>query len=308
MFERFTDRARRSLVLAQDEAKGLSHNFIGTEHILLGLLAEGTGVAALTLFELGLTLERTREIVADTIGPSGSDVGGKPPFTPRAKKVLELALREALSLNHNYIGTEHMLLGLLREGEGVGAQVLLKENITLSTAREAVLSRIVPSAHAAALGMAFSAAPQRASTKVTPAAIRLAKESSKGTNVLFTHSFLSTHHYLLALFEDPDSMAARALAELGVTREQVQEVLGRLDINQTSDAPPTAQTSSAPLEFDLGHGITLRIGDPDLAKRLIESGGSWDQLAARLQRLSRDITEAPGGQQDTPPRPLEPDE
>src|SRR5204862_605236 len=118
LFERFTDRARRVVVLAQEEARLLNHNFIGTEHILLGLIHEGEGVAAKALEQLGISLEAVREKVEETIGPAGSSTTGSPPFTPRAKKVLELSLREALQLGHNYIGTEHMLLGLVREGEG----------------------------------------------------------------------------------------------------------------------------------------------------------------------------------------------
>ena len=139
MFERFTDRARRVLVLAQEEARLLNHNFIGTEHILLGLIHEGEGVAAKALESLGVTLEAVREKVEETIGPAGSSTTGSPPFTPRAKKVLELSLREALQLGHNYIGTEHMLLGLVREGEGVAAQVLVSLGADLPRVRQQVI-------------------------------------------------------------------------------------------------------------------------------------------------------------------------
>src|SRR5579884_600851 len=139
MFERFTDRARRVLVLAQEEARLLNHNFIGTEHILLGLIHEGEGVAAKALESLGISLEAVREKVEETIGPAGSATTGSPPFTPRAKKVLELSLREALQLGHNYIGTEHMLLGLVREGEGVAAQVLVNLGADLSRVRQQVI-------------------------------------------------------------------------------------------------------------------------------------------------------------------------
>ena len=118
MFERFTDRARRVLVLAQEEARLLNHSFIGTEHILLGLIHEGEGVAAKALESLGISLEAVREKVEETIGPAGTAPTGSPPFTPRAKKVLELSLREALQLGHNYIGTEHMLLGPRPRGRG----------------------------------------------------------------------------------------------------------------------------------------------------------------------------------------------
>ena len=139
MFERFTDRARRVLVLAQEEARLLNHNFIGTEHILLGLIHEGEGVAAKALESLGITLEAVREKVEETIGPAGAATTGSPPFTPRAKKVLELSLREALQLGHNYIGTEHMLLGVVREGEGVAATVLQSLGADLSRVRQQVI-------------------------------------------------------------------------------------------------------------------------------------------------------------------------
>ena len=140
MFERFTDRARRVLVLAQEEARLLNHSFIGTEHILLGLIHEGEGVAAKALDAMGITLEAVREKVEETIGMTGNPPSaGSPPFTPRAKKVLELSLREALQLGHSYIGTEHMLLGLVREGEGVAAQVLVSLNADLARVRQQVI-------------------------------------------------------------------------------------------------------------------------------------------------------------------------
>ncbi len=139
MFERFTDRARRVVVLAQEEARLLNHNYIGTEHILLGLIHEGEGVAAKALEALSISLEAVRNQVEDIIGQGGSSPSGHIPFTPRAKKVLELSLREALQLGHNYIGTEHILLGLIREGEGVAAQVLVKLGADLSRVRQQVI-------------------------------------------------------------------------------------------------------------------------------------------------------------------------
>ena len=124
MFERFTDRARRVVVLAQEEARMLSHNYIGTEHILLGLIHEGEGVAAKALESLGISLDAVREQVQDIIGQGQQQPTGHIPFTPRAKKVLELSLREALQLGHNYIGTEHLLLALFGQPEGIAAQIL----------------------------------------------------------------------------------------------------------------------------------------------------------------------------------------
>ena len=125
MFERFTERARQVVVLAQEEARTLKHNYIGTEHILLGLLREEEGLAARVLESLDITVERVRAQVVRIVGSGEEVTSGQIPFTPRAKKVLELALREALSLGHNYIGTEHILLGLVRENEGVAARILL---------------------------------------------------------------------------------------------------------------------------------------------------------------------------------------
>src|SRR5918911_692868 len=139
MFERFTDRARRVVVLAQEEARLLNHNYIGTEHILLGLIHEGEGVAAKALESLGISLEAVRAQVEEIIGQGQSAPTGHIPFTPRAKKVLELSLREALQLGHNYIGTEHILLGLIREGEGVAAQVLVKLGADLNKVRQQVI-------------------------------------------------------------------------------------------------------------------------------------------------------------------------
>ena len=139
MFERFTDRARRSVVLAQEEARMLNHDYIGTEHILLGLVREGDGVAARVLESMDISVTDIRTRVEEMVGRGHAAAPGHIPFTPRAKKVLELALREALQLGHNYIGTEHILLGLVREGEGVAAQVLVALGGDLERVRQAVL-------------------------------------------------------------------------------------------------------------------------------------------------------------------------
>ena len=142
MFERFTDRARRVVVLAQDEARMLKHNYIGTEHILLGLIHEGEGVAAEALGSLGISLDAVRQQVEEIIGQGQEAPSGHIPFTPRAKKVLELSLRESLQLGHKYIGTEHILLGLIREGDGVAAQVLVRLGADLNRVRHEVIQLI----------------------------------------------------------------------------------------------------------------------------------------------------------------------
>ncbi len=138
MFQRFTDRARQVVVLAQAEARRLDHNWIGTEHILLGLISEGNGVAARTLESLGIGLDAVRQQVEEIIGRGQQAPSGHIPFTPRAKKVLELSLREAQQLGHDYIGTEHILLGLVREGDGVAAQVLVRLGADLNRVRQQV--------------------------------------------------------------------------------------------------------------------------------------------------------------------------
>jgi ATP-dependent Clp protease ATP-binding subunit ClpC len=139
VFERFTERARQVVVLAQEEARALAHNYIGTEHLLLGLLREEEGIAARTLESLGVTIEEVRAQVARIVGQGDVAETGQIPFTPRAKRVLELALREALSLGHNWIGTEHVLLGLVREGEGVAMQILRDRGVTAEQIRDAVV-------------------------------------------------------------------------------------------------------------------------------------------------------------------------
>jgi ATP-dependent Clp protease ATP-binding subunit ClpA len=154
MFERFTDRARRVVVLAQEEARMLKHDYIGTEHLLLGLIHEGEGVAAKALESLGISLQAVRQQVEAIIGRGQQEPSGHIPFTPRAKKALELAHREADALGHNYIGTEHILLGLIREGHGVAAQVLVKLGADLNRVRQQVIQLLHGHQGTAALGKA----------------------------------------------------------------------------------------------------------------------------------------------------------
>ena len=142
MFERFTERARKVVVLAQDEARHFNHNYIGTEHLLLGLLREDEGVAAQALYSLNVNLDEVREQVESIVGYGEEGMGAQAPFTPRSKKVLELGLREAMQLGHNHIGTEHLLLGLVREGEGVAARVLSNLDVDPDNVRSEVLRRI----------------------------------------------------------------------------------------------------------------------------------------------------------------------
>jgi ATP-dependent Clp protease ATP-binding subunit ClpC len=174
VFERFTDRARRVVVLAQEEARMLNHNYIGTEHLLLGLIQEGEGVAAQALDALGISLEDARRDIEEIIGQGPAVPTGHIPFTPRAKKVLEFALREALQLGHNYIGTEHILLGLVREGEGVAAQVLQKLGADLARVREIVVELLPGSSESA--GRSPRRRRSRRTTEVAPSGTPVSPE------------------------------------------------------------------------------------------------------------------------------------
>ena len=174
MFERFTDRARRVVVLAQEEARMLDHNWIGTEHILLGLVHEGEGVAAKALTSLGISLAAMRQAVEDIIGRGAEPPTAHIPFTPRSKKVLELSLREALSLGSDYIGTGHILLALLREGDGVSTQILVSDGVDLNQVRQQVINLLhrgrgediaVSSRVRAALGLPRAVARVRATCR-----------------------------------------------------------------------------------------------------------------------------------------------
>jgi Clp amino terminal domain, pathogenicity island component len=182
VFERFTDRARRVVVLAQEEARMLNHNYIGTEHILLGLVRERDGVAAKALDSLNIRLDAVRREVEEIIGQGQAAPTGHIPFTPRAKKVLELSLREALQLGHNYIGTEHILLGLIREGEGVAAQVLQKLGADLNRVRQTVIQILSGYATGAELRKAVGSAEmaemeEQLGSEIAPTAVPSAEDA-----------------------------------------------------------------------------------------------------------------------------------
>jgi ATP-dependent Clp protease ATP-binding subunit ClpA len=253
MFERFTANARRAVVTAQEEARELNHNYIGTEHILLALLRhpdallnEESAIAPAVLEDFGMSTEGVRKEVIDKVGiGKGKAKTGHIPFTPRAKKVLELALREALQLHHNYIGTEHILLGLIREDEGVAVQIMRK-HADLLALRAAVLDR-VPAGDgdqgtlAAATGTLLRRARARlggprdggdvGATPATDATLTEAARLAGGAPV-------GSHHLLLAALADPNSAAARTLAGLGVDLNQARESLRTADVTGTTDEPP----------------------------------------------------------------------
>jgi ATP-dependent Clp protease ATP-binding subunit ClpA len=237
MFERFTNLARRTIVLAQDEARGLSHNYIGTEHLLLGLLAAPGGMAQQALESYGMSVEAARaEVLA--IVPAGKDTpSGHIPFTPRGKKVLELSLREALELKHNYIGTEHLLLGMIREGEGVGAQILAAHG-SLAAIRRTVLDAL-SAAQSTPAGRRWLR--RHAEISGEPEELRTTPAADTGLNEavrLAGLSPLGSHHLLIAALSDRETAAARALAGAGIDLDRAMAALRNAEVTGTSDELP----------------------------------------------------------------------
>jgi hypothetical protein len=294
MFERFTDRARRSIVLAQEEARRMQHNYIGTEHVLLGLLAEETGLAARVARGFGLTLAVGREDVLAIIGQGKGASSGHIPFTPRAKKCLELALREALQLGHDYIGTEHVLLGIVREGNGVGAQILLKHAGSLSEIRAAVVDqlngrttetqsrRVLGRLGGRRTGPIRLLQPELPEIRTTPAAdISLA-----GAARLAGAGPLGSHHLLLAALDDPNTAAARALLALGVELDRVRDILRAADVTGSSDELPEEAGRRQMLITVTDDRLVLEASDP----KIIQLG----RAAAKALRGSATTTPQPG--------------
>jgi len=261
MFERFTAYARHTVVLSQEEARRMNHNYIGTEHILLGLLGEPAGVAYRVLEAHGITLKGARQEVTELIGPGKqAQRSGHIPFTPRAKKTLELALREAVQLKHNYIGTEHILLGLIREDDGVAAQIMRK-HADLMEIRMAVLDS-VPAGKAEEEGESGDEATnsvlrwlrQRLTMSGAPREVRLRLGQSEAEPLLrvtpagevtLTEATrlageqpVGSHHLLLAALADSESAAARALKNLGVDLDQAKDALRAAEVAGTTDEQP----------------------------------------------------------------------
>ncbi|WP_414638605.1 Clp protease N-terminal domain-containing protein [Actinophytocola sp.] len=236
MFERFTDNARAVVVSAQNEARSLQHDYIGTEHILLGLFSSPSGIAAEALHQLGITAEMVRADVVSMTGTGKGAPGGHIPFTPRAKKVLELALREALQLSHNYIGTEHILLALEREGDGVAAKIFASHVENMKDVSRTVKALI---AEHTGGGSSASSRPKRttAADDVVTAAEALAGGAPMGS-----------HHLLEALIRAEGSMAATVLAQLGVSADEVADKVDELDADQTTDATPQ-ETAARQMEI-----------------------------------------------------------
>ena len=276
MFERFTNRARHTVVLAQEEARQLHHNYIGTEHVLLGLLGEPEGYAGRILASFGITRDGAREEVRAMVGTGTDAPSGHIPFTPRAKKTLELALREALQLHHNYIGTEHILLGLIREGDGVAAQIMKQHADLLGDphgrarhgARGEVRGRQGPPLAAAPPFRGRSArgrAPSRlgqTELRTTPAADTSLSEAAR----LAGAQPVGSHHLLLAALADDNTAAAKALAALGVNLDQAKEALRSADVIGTSDEQPEEAGRRQMLIHVTDDKLTIEASDPVIVK------------------------------------------
>jgi ATP-dependent Clp protease ATP-binding subunit ClpA len=273
MFEKFTNRARHVVVLAQEEARRQQHNYIGTEHILLGLLGESGGLAFRVLDGFGMSLEGTREEVKAIIGTGKSAPSGHIPFTPRAKKTLEYALREALKLHHDYIGTEHILLGVIREGEGVGARVL-KQHSDLLPIRIAVLDAL--SAQPTEAARVFRWLRRRSETgsgEASESGETMELRTTSAADISLSEAArlagsqpVGSHHLLLAALGDPDTAAARALAALGVDLDQAREALRTADVTGTSDEQPEEAGRRQMLIRVTDQQVTIEATDPVIVK------------------------------------------
>ncbi|MGW2716977.1 Clp protease N-terminal domain-containing protein [Streptomyces sp. NPDC001492] len=261
-FERFTGKARRVVVAAQEQARLLKHSHIGTEHLLLGLLEVPDGTAAQVLHQLGYDKETAQADIAAAAKPGTKELGGHIPFAARAKKVLELALREAQQLHHNDIGTEHILLALVREGEGLGAKVLAERISPVSRIRTAVLATVEGAPDAAG-------GPWPAGTPATEDTLSTAGALAGGAPV-------GSHHLLEALLRAENSMAARVLRELGVDPDTVAAKIDELDPETTTDANPE-EAAARKMEIRLvDDEVQLILRDPatvTAAKKVTELSG-----------------------------------
>src|SRR5258708_15073911 len=215
-FDKFTERARKVLSLAQEEAQRFQHNYIGTEHLLRGLVREGEGVAAKVLNNLGVDLNKVRSTVEFIIGRGDRIVLGEIGLTPRAKKVIELAVDEARRLDHHYIGTEHLLLGLVREGEGIASGVLESLGVNLERVRTQTIMVLSHAEGTPAEGSTEKAAPQP--TEAFGKVIQLAQEEAQH----FQHDHVGTEHLLLGLLREGDGIAAKVLSNLGVELDKLR--------------------------------------------------------------------------------------
>jgi ATP-dependent Clp protease ATP-binding subunit ClpC len=296
MFERFTDRARRVVVLSQEEARRLHHNYIGTEHILLGLIREQDGIASRVLDNFGMSLDGVRTEVVEIVGEGQGKDPHRIPFTPRAKKTLEFALRESLQLNHNYIGTEHILLGLIREGDGVAAKIM-SEHGSLPAIRAAVIDQ-APAWPGGGGPVAQLLRRRRREQSGDPGvfAVEPAPTASPATDATLAEAArlagtrpVGSHHLLLAALADPASAAAKALASVGINLDQAKDALRGVDITGTSDEQPE-EAGRRQMNIQVtGELITIVATDP----AIVEAGQA--ALAALATSGESGQATAPGG-------------
>jgi ATP-dependent Clp protease ATP-binding subunit ClpA len=262
MFERFTDNARAVVVAAQEEARALKHGRIGTEHVLLGLYTAPSGIAAQALNQLGITADTVRAEVVTMVGVGSDGAVGHIPFSPRAKKVLELSLREALQLGHNYIGTDHILLALEREGEGVAVKVLAK-HVNLQDLRRTTITLIKEQT-------------KPDSGPVRPSRTSAADEVVAVAEALAGSAPMGSHHLLEALIRAEGSMAATVLAQLGISPDAVADKVDEIDADSTTDATPqetAARKMELRIEGDEVHLVFRDEGTLGLAKTVTELAG-----------------------------------
>ena len=290
MFERFTEKPIKAIMLAQEEARRLGHNFVGTEQILLGLIEEGTGVAAKVLKSMGVSLKDARIEVEKIIGRGSGDVEAEIPFTPRAKRVLEFSLEEAQQLGHNYIGTEHLLLGLIREGEGVAVRVLENLGVDLSKVPTLINEMLLETVEVEEDISQKSEKTFERFTEKAIKAIMLAQEEGRRLG----HNFVGTEQILLGLIGEGTGVAAKVLKSMGVklkdARLEVEKIIGRGSGDVGAEMPFTDKAKRV-LKLSLEEARQLEhnyIGTEHLLLGLIREG---EGVAARvLENLGVDIS------------------
>ena len=256
-------------MLAQDEARRFNHNYIGTEHLLLGLLAEPDGVARRALVGAGVTLDDARARVQAAVGRGKRPPSGHIPFTPSAKKVLELGLREALSLHHDYIGTEHLLLGLIREREGLGARLLTEAGVDLLSLRMTIIDLVPPGAVAETRRRPFWARSRHDLPPRPEAGDVLRTTTATDTSLdearrLAGDGAVGSHHLLLATLSDSTSAAAKALGSLGIDLDQARSALRDVDVVGTTDELPEEAGRRQLLMRLTGSTLVMETTDPTL--------------------------------------------
>jgi ATP-dependent Clp protease ATP-binding subunit ClpA len=296
MFERFTDRARRVVVLAQEEARMLNHSYIGTEHLLLGLISEGEGVGAKALESLGVELVKARGAIEGIIGKGGGAVPeGHIPFTPRAKHVLEFALRESLQLGHNYIGTEHVLLGLLREEEGVGAQVLARAGVTIDEVRMKVIQLLQGHGTVGPPRQRLVDAAMERFDRFSPG-LRAAIEAAAGHAT--GAAAIGTHH-LLAVFAEWDDLAAHAaLVAGGFDASSLLQSLDEWDVAGTRDETPEEWGERVTEVSTEGDTVVIRITDPAVRAAVEANPDLRGSLGVAFRDLAGPASAPPSGTED----------